>query len=278
MNKQNGNTEIRKAYQAGRFYPKDSNAIKNLIKHLFEEIDVQPNIAIRTGIVPHAGIIYSGLTASHFYSSIKKNNYKRIVIIGPSHYSPFNGICLSNVNKWETPLGEIENDIEFAEKLIDKNIFFNNDLHIEEHSIEVQLPFLQYIFGRKMKIVPIMIGEQNNENVMNITEKLIKNDDDETLFIASSDLYHGYNYEQALMTDKNTVKHILSDKRDMFMNYFKGTSPACGGGAIAVILGINEEKHLKTNLLHQITSSDITQDFDSYTVGYASFMGVPNVK
>ena len=270
--------KIRKAYQAGRFYPADSNAIKNLIKHLFEEVDVSQNLNIKTGIVPHAGIVYSGLTASHFYLSIKKNKYKRIVIIGPSHYTSFNGICLSNVNKWETPLGEIENDVEFAEELIDKNIQFNNDLHMEEHSIEVQLPFLQYIFGEKMKIVPIMIGEQNNENIKSITEKLINNDDNETLFIASSDLYHGYSYEKALATDRNTVKHILSDKRDVFTNYCLETSSACGGGAIAVILGINDKKHLKIDLLHQITSSDITQDFKGYTVGYASFMGVENVK
>ncbi len=270
---------VKKSNYAGHFYPYNRDELIEILDELNNKADnIAINGKILTGISPHAGYVYSGLTAMHFYKSLK-NEYERIVIIGPSHRSYFNGFALLEEEYWSTPLGEVEIDNEFNDILEDTVFFYDSTIHNTEHSVEVQIPFLQYIL-KDIKIVPIVMGQQNYKNINYFIEKIRLLEPKNTLFIASSDLYHGYDYEKGKSINKKTLEKIQNNDYEEFYNYFIGTeetedAPACGGGPIAIILGINKVLGInQMKLLHNTTSSDVIQQYEGYTVGYASFTGV----
>lgn len=267
----------RNAYQAGRFYPDRPDELKKLLDELSAAAGTQ-KCNVLTGIVPHAGIIYSGYTASFLYNSIR-DDYSRIVIIGPSHNAYFNGFALSSSGYWNTPLGNVPVDMEYTQGLISDISKIMDDAHAQEHSIEVQLPFIYRHFSDRMPVVPVMMGAQTALNAEAFANMLIEHDDGNTLYIASSDLYHGFDYEEAKSVDSRTLAAVMSGSPQKFNEYYldmekEGSSPACGSGPISIIMKINKALGLKLKLLHHTTSSDVTQDFTGYTVGYSSFMGV----
>ena len=269
--------KIRDSYQAGRFYPQKRKELTDLLESIFRKTSVINNDSIATGIVPHAGIIYSGYSASYFYKSLNYHNYDRIIIIGPSHYFHAEHMILSESEQWKTPLGNIDIDREFSDSLIDGIIMYDESLHMEEHSIEVQIPFIQYVCGSKMKIVPIIMGDQSLASVNSLAEKLIEKMDNRTLIIASSDMYHGYDYNDAIEKDNITIKHILNDDYASFNDFAVKTSSCCGTGCISTVLRINEHFNISNVLLNKSNSSQISGEYDGYSVGYAAFAGVKNV-
>ncbi|MDD3803255.1 MAG: AmmeMemoRadiSam system protein B [bacterium] len=270
----------RKCVHAGRFYPDDKDTLKGMFDSFKERIEKRDlKNALPFGVVPHAGYLYSGFTAMHFYLEAARINIERIVIIGPSHRHLFAGFALSDTIAWESPLGDVPVDIKFSKLLVSENVTFSNKIHSEEHSIEVQIPFIKYAFKNEIKIVPVIMGRQEAPSAQSfaslLTEEMMKN----TLIIASSDLHHGYDYEEAKISDQNTIKEILKNDFKGFMKYFQnaetdGVCAACGGGPLGIVLfGVKSRKG-RLLLLHHTTSADVTQDYDGYTVGYSSFIGV----
>lgn len=265
---------------AGSFYPKSKTDAEQMINVISEKVKCNSDKdKIFLGIVPHAGIQYSGYTALHFYKSIKNQNYDRIVVIGPSHNSNFEGFALSSANEWKTPFGALPLDNNFSTALCDEEIKFNDNIHGDEHSVEIQSVFLKKIWANAPLFVPIIMGMQNERSAIRLAVKLSKMNVANTLFIASSDLYHGYSYDEANKIDAATISEILKSDAQSFMNYSEKMNTAdipiaCGYGPIGVILELNKILKLdRIKLLNHTTSSDITGIFTGYTVGYASFCG-----
>lgn len=265
--------KVRKPAVSGAFYPSEKRELENLIGILFknaQDIDLK----IKSAITPHAGYIYSGETASYVYKNLKKG-YERVIILGVSHHYSFNFASLDENEKWETPLGEVELDLEFYEKLKGYELFkFNSIYHSKEHSIEVQVPFLQYKFKDKFKLVSVLIGTFRKETLDNIAEALKREINEKTLIIASSDFYHGYSYKECKNVNEYS-KEILEkgNHHDFFNGIMEERIMACGASGIYVLLKIFDNSEYKRKVLYMTTSQDVTKEISGgYVVGYISFV------
>ncbi len=263
---------IRKPAVSGAFYPSDKRELLNIINNLFERAD-SLDIKIKSALCPHAGYIYSGITASYVYKNLKEN-LRRIIIIGVSHHFTFDFASLDENEKWETPLGLMEIDAEFEEKLSSYDIFkFDSIFHKPEHSIEVQIPFIQHKLGDKVKIVPLLLGTFKKESLDEIASILKKEIDENTLVIASSDFYHGYSYRECKKVNEISRNVLENGDSEEFLRYVLSDKiMACGASGIYVMLKINEKKSYERKVLHMTTSGDITGDKTGYVVGYISFV------
>ena len=264
---------VRPAQVAGYFYPADPVKLsedislmlgKNKPKHQFKKI---------FGIVsPHAGYVYSGSTAAHAYNLVKGLNYKRVVVISPSHSEYFPGACVFEGDAYETPLGILEVDKQFSEKLTKNNsiIFTGYEGHRKEHALEVQLPFLQSVLN-DFKIVPVVMGDQTKPIVDSLAGKLAEISDDETLIVASSDMSHFHSKSGANKLDSIVEKRINSfDFENLQKDLDLNNCEACGGGPIVALLKAASIKNINHSaVLHRSDSGDITGDIDG-VVGYLS--------
>jgi len=244
---------IRRAIFSGYFYPQDKDELKKQIKFFFDNIDININKKINGIIVPHAGYMYSGKTAAFAYKSLSKK-YKRVIILGPTHTSfIYDGFC-DEYDFWETPLGNVKIT---SVKDIDKNCI----PHENEHSIEVQVPFLQYVLD-DFDLIPIVVGNIDKNIAKFLAEKLAKELDNETLLVISTDLSHFNQEEIAQKLDKHTIINILN------LNF--EDIDACGVNPLKVFFEIAKIKGFEPKLLDYSTSADSGADSSS-VVGYASF-------
>jgi hypothetical protein len=277
---------IRKPAVAGTFYPGNADELNSMIDGFLQKAQL-PKLDkyIRALIVPHAGYVYSGQVAAYTYKTLIGQNITRVIIIGNSHQEYFDGASIYPKGYFETPLGKIEIDADFAKKLMDASdkIYFKESAHSQEHSLEVQMPFLQKILPTQggqasgWKIVPIILGNQEgiSDVLINVLKNLI---DDNTLIIASSDLSHYPNYKDAQYSDNKVIQAILSGKRENLKNTIfelegKGIANlqtcACADDAIEVVMALMEGKTAK--LLKSANSGDVTGD-KSQVVGYAAIV------
>ena len=164
---------MRKAVVAGTFYPKNKTELKEQLKKFFSNSSTQTK-KTNAVIAPHAGYIYSGKTAAKSYSFLEKA--ETFVLIGPNHTGLGEEISIYPEGKWATPLGEIEIDAVLAKDIAKKipEAELEEEAHLEEHSIEVQLPFLQYLFGGKFKIVPICIATDERQALKGLAEAIFE--------------------------------------------------------------------------------------------------------
>jgi len=264
---------IRPAQVAGYFYPSNPDKLKKEIKLLLDVTKPKEKFEKIFGIVsPHAGYKYSGKTAAHAYNLLVGKNYERVVVISPSHSEYFHGISVFEGDAYETPLGFINVDKEFREKLVTDNgiIFKGFEGHGKEHALEVQLPFLQSVL-KDFKIVPIVIGDQSKRNVDTLAEKLSEISDDKTFVVASSDLSHFYTKSQADRLDSIVEKRVRDfDFETLQTDLETHTCEACGGGPIVALMKAASLKNIKHSMvLHRSDSGDVTGD-NSEVVGYLS--------
>jgi len=265
---------MREAVFAGYFYPSKKEELEKMISSFFEksfkEVKERKNAI---GIVsPHAGYIYSGLTASYAFSSLPRNINKTFIIIGPNHTGYGKEVSVYPKGIWKTPLGEIEIDEEFAQEIIKNSEFAEKDeiAHLEEHSIEVQLPFLQFLYKR-IKIVPICLLNQSKEVAEDLAKAILKTKRDFVL-IASSDFNHYEDQQTTLRKDLKLIDAIISLDLDKFYSVLiKERVSACGYGGIAVLMKVTEELKGKIELIKHSTSGDVNKDYSS-VVGYASLI------
>ncbi|MBK7710279.1 MAG: AmmeMemoRadiSam system protein B [Bacteroidales bacterium] len=210
---------------AGRFYSADKQTLTGDLAKLFESCRKTPSDwNVRAIISPHAGYIYSGKIAAGAFHSIPANSvYKNIFIIGSSHVMLFDGASVYNSGDYITPLGKAKVNREIADNLIRDNKVFNfpENAHLQEHSIEVQVPFIQYYFKDNPSIIPIIIGTHYESTVRKIAEALKPYFTPDNLFVISSDFSHYPSYKDANRTDSITAMSISSGKPETFLYTLK---------------------------------------------------------
>lgn len=250
----NSQTELvdRQPAVAGQFYSSNPDELKTTLKDLFSKALPKKSGNVLAVITPHAGYVYSGGVAATCFNQIDhKKKYETIFIIGSSHKTSFEGASIYSIGNYITPLGTVKVDIALSEKLIQQHDFFtyNRDAHLYEHSLEVQLPFLQYIMESDYKIVPIILGTHSPEMCRNIASALLPYFNSKNLFIISSDFSHYPNYEDAVKVDKATADAIQTNSSKNVLNTINAnasknipglSTSMCGWTSVLTLLYMTE--------------------------------------
>uniref|UniRef100_A0A7V3ZU45 MEMO1 family protein ENU74_00625 n=1 Tax=candidate division WOR-3 bacterium TaxID=2052148 RepID=A0A7V3ZU45_UNCW3 len=268
----------RKPFVSGQFYPDNKKELKEIIENYLQAAEVSEVKEKIIGVLaPHAGYPYSGGVAAFSYKALKDKNINTIIMLGPSHQATFEGFALYGDGFWETPLGEVAIDEEVAKKLKSKCLLLkeNKNAHNYEHSLEVQLPFLQVIL-KDFKIVPIMTlfpKYEECESLAKAISEVIRESKKNIIFLISSDLYHGYSYKECVETDKKTLSYIerLSPK-DFYNALLKEEVAACGGFPIVIgmLIAKNLSEKVKAKVLKYTNSNEVMGVKSGYCVGYSS--------
>jgi AmmeMemoRadiSam system protein B len=223
-------------------------------------------------VVPHAGYYYSGPVAAHAYKELADDGiFDTAVILGPNHTGYGYPVSLWVGDGWSTPLGEVEIDKKLAQKLLGTVIKADETAHIREHSIEVQLPWLQHLY-KKVKIVPITMLAQDLETARSVG-KAISQAGDNSIIIASSDFTHYEPHSVAMEKDSLVIESIVAlDEEELYKRCERLGCTMCGYGPVAAaIVAAKEMRGKKANLLKYATSGDTSGDF-SRVVGYGSIV------
>jgi AmmeMemoRadiSam system protein B len=223
-------------------------------------------------VAPHAGYYYSGPVAAHAYKELADDGIvDTAVILGPNHTGYGWPVSLWVGDSWSTALGEIEIDKKCAQRLLGKVVKADETAHLHEHSIEVQLPWLQYLY-KKVKIVPIAMLAQDLETARTLG-KIISLAGDNIVIIASSDFTHYESHSVATETDNSVIEAILAlDEEELYKRCESLNCTMCGYGPVAsVIVAAKEMRAQRASLLKYATSGDTSGDF-SRVVGYGSIV------
>ena len=274
--------KIRRPAVAGAFYPADKNSLQQMVEgYLANTKAPRINEPILALIAPHAGYVYSGQVAAESYAQLRGRKIKRVVVIAPSHFEHFRGVSIYDGDAYTTPLGKINIDKTFARELAQKNelLFLGSRGHTPgssgrgEHSLEVQLPFLQVVLA-DFKLVPIIMGEQSYEICRALAVALaglIK--EGETVIVASSDLSHFHPYKEAVALDKKVLDAVSEwDYYNLSRNLQSRIWEACGGGPIVTAMMAAERLGAtEARLLKYANSGDVPAGDKSRVVGYSAF-------
>jgi AmmeMemoRadiSam system protein B len=256
-------TDIRPAAVAGMFYPADSHALAQEVRKLLAEAHGEP-LSPKALIVPHAGYIYSGAIAATAYRTLSgiAPRIRRVVLLGPTHRVAVRGLALPDAEAFETPLGRVPLDSAAAQAIARlPQVVVSNAAHALEHSLEVQLPFLQSVLG-EFTLLSLAVGGATAEEVAEVLEALWGGD--ETLIVVSSDLSHFLDYTGAQSADRATCDDIL--KLVGTLNH----EQACGATPINGLMLAARRHHLEARLLDLRNSGDTAGSHDR-VVGYAAF-------
>lgn len=258
--------KVRPAAVAGVFYPGEAGALGRAIQAMVAEAAAaNPWLGTpKALIVPHAGYIYSGPIAASAYAPLARlrGTIRRVVVLGPTHHVPVSGLALPGAGAFETPLGRIPVDGEAADLLRSlPQMTTSPAAHAQEHSIEVQLPFLQQIFGA-FQLVPLAVGHAAPEAVAQVLEALWGGP--ETLIVVSSDLSHYLPYEHAQRLDRQTCARIAD------LELLTSHEQACGATPLNGLL-LAARNHGLTPHLMDLRNSGDTAGEPSRVVGYAAF-------
>ncbi len=257
---------IRKTAVAGTFYPNEAKEIKRYIEHFNKSFSVD-NIDINTRAIisPHAGYVYSGFTANLAFNLSSKNQFKRVIVIGPSHKVYLEGASIALYDEYQTPLGNIKIDLEYSKILKEKYSFLNfkEEAH-SEHSTETQAPFIKSYYDG-LEIIEIVYGKLDSSLLSKLIDELLK--DKNNLIVISTDLSHFYTLEEAKKLDNICLNAIASQDLEMFD---KGCE-ACGMTGVKAIINSSLKNNLITKVLYYCTSYDRTKD-DTRVVGYTSVL------
>lgn len=276
-------TKVRESAVRGLFYPADKAALSTMIDVFLGQVDTAALENVRGLVSPHAGYEFSGLTAAHAYKQLAGRKVRMAIVMAPSHYAAFRGASIPDVDAYQTPLGTIALSPKAKELARIRPLITNppcrvnrplwwsrsskkapppgeDTPHTWEHSLEVQLPFLQKTLG-DCTLIPIVFGKVDPEEVAAILKDFI---DDETVLIASSDLSHYHPYEVANKMDRDCVKAIC----DLDTEAMK-EQEACGASPILTLMHLAKRNGWKTRLLDYRNSGDTAGD-KSGVVGYAA--------
>lgn len=249
---------------AGSFYPGDPETLRKQVDAMLAQAKARDLRGLRALISPHAGYPYSGPIAASGYKQLAGLNFERVVILAVSHRVPLNGVAIPDADALATPLGKVRVGAAAKALGLKPPFVIDSSPHAKEHSLEVQLPFLQVVLGQ-FEIVPLVFGDTDEAQV---AQGVLPLADARTLFIASSDLSHYHPYEQAKRLDDGTVAAIL--KLDLAAI---GQREACGKGPILALVHLARARGWKAILLDSRSSGDTAGD-RSRVVGYASIVFV----
>lgn len=283
------NSTNRKPYAAGRFYSDNPTELKIQLQQLFSKAQEKRSkntpLAI---IVPHAGYAFSGEVAASAYNQIDPNcKFEHIFIIGSSHTTAFEGASVYCSGDYETPLGIVRVDQELVQKLVVENKLLKcyPEPHLYEHSLEVQLPFLQYHLKTTFKIVPIIIGSATAETAKKLAAILKPYLNEKNLFVISSDFSHYPRYENAVKVDLATAEAILMNKASKLIaalddnkkKKIPGLSTSlCGWSSVLTLLNMTEEiPDISVDVLQYKNSGDSPSGGKDGVVGYCAISFTP---
>jgi AmmeMemoRadiSam system protein B len=273
--------KIRRPAVSGMFYAGTARELEEQIEWCYRH-EVGPGTIPRVNskglreivaiVVPHAGYYYSGPVAAHAYKELADDGIcDTAVILGPNHTGYGYPVSLWVGDGWSTPLGEVEIDKKLAQKLLGTVIKSDETAHIHEHSIEVQLPWLQHLY-KKVKIVPITMLAQDLETARSVG-KAISQAGDNSIIIASSDFTHYEPHSVAMEKDSFVIESIVAlDEEELYKRCERLGCTMCGYGPVAsAIVAAKEMSGKKASLLKYATSGDTSGDF-SRVVGYGSIV------
>jgi MEMO1 family protein len=259
------NASVREPAVAGFFYPDDPVELSATVDAL---LGAEPVIDVPTAasayIVPHAGYMYSGRVAAAAYSTIRESRItaRRVVIIGPSHRVFLRGLAIPQAEVFRTPLGDVPLDTQRKRTLLRRgDVILSDAPHSMEHSLEVQLPFLQRLFA-EFQILPLVVGDTAPEHIASVLDDVF--DDADTLLLASSDLSHYLRYEDAQQEDARTAARILAFADDLT------GEQACGSVALNGVLTFAKRRNATITELSRLNSGDTSGD-RSRVVGYGAY-------
>ena len=268
--------DVRKPAVAGMFYPGNKEELAGKVDDFLANVkksDIKGRVfAI---IVPHAGYEYSGQIAAYSFKQLEGTDFKKIIIISPSHYVSFDGMSVYNKGAFETPLGIIKIDKELADKIMakDKRFIFYPEAHLKEHAIEVELPFLQKMYKDKdFKIVPITMGNPETDDIRILSDTLYDVMDKDTLLIISVDLSHYYPYDKAVELDTNStsaIEHL--DAQKMLKDINSHNSEIDAPIAVLGMITLANRYNAKAKIIKYANSGDVAGD-KSRVVGYSSIV------
>lgn len=273
--KEMGMKEIREPVVAGTFYPDKPEILSRDVKRYLDQVKKEKIEGDIVALIsPHAGYMYSGQVAAYAYKWVEGKVFDSVVVVAPSHRALFKGASIYDRGGYRTPLGVVPVDVEFSKKMMEKRkeIQFLPDAHSQEHSLEVQIPFLQVVL-KSFKLIPIVMEPtwswEACQYLASAIVEAVKGKS--VLLIASSDLSHFHSYDEAVKLDKIVLNHIERfDPEGLNRDLKSRRCEACGGGPIITImlaakaLGANQGKVLK-----YLNSGDVTGD-RSRVVGYAA--------
>jgi AmmeMemoRadiSam system protein B len=255
-------TTVRIPAVAGTFYPAEEAALRQAVESYLQEADAA-TLEVKALVVPHAGYIYSGPIAASAYKTVLGSfEPTRVVLLGPAHRVAVRGMALPSAARFATPLGDIPIDLDAVGKLKDLSaIEISDEAHAQEHSLEVQLPFLQVAFTN-FQLVPLVVGGASAQEIHEVLAAVV---DEQTLIVVSSDLSHYLPYEVARQVDRQTTDAILSGNERLLVG-----ERACGAHPLRGLMHYAKEQGWQPQLLDLRTSGDTAGPKDE-VVGYGAF-------
>ncbi len=258
---------VRASAVSGTFYPCERAKLTEEIEKYLAVVAAQkrsyPNSALRAVIAPHAGYIYSGSIAAHAYLPVRqaREQFTKVVVVGPAHREPTRGLAVSPAEIFETPFGKVKVDQGLRQRVCDlPGVKIDARPHLLEHSIEVHLPFLQITLGDFL-LLPVLIGDSETDEVARFLQ--VVGQEPETLLVVSSDLSHFLSYEKAQAMDERTVAQILE------FEIPQDWDQACGRLGISGLVSVAQKQNWQPHLLALANSGDTSGDRNR-VVGYTS--------
>ena len=269
------NGVLRPPAVAGTFYPDDPVALRSEIEGYMAQAEAPVNVEseLLALVVPHAGYSFSGAVAADAYQLIKGRKFDLVVVVAPTHHHYFDGVSIYSAGHYQTPLGEVEVDRGLADELIRKypEINFVPEAHRFEHSLEVQLPFLQVVLGG-FTLLPMIMGQQSWSQALKLAEVVTQlAASRRILLIASTDLSHFHNAVKAKQLDQQIVAAVKSFDPVAFWSLIKNRqAEACGAGSLlSVMLAAQKMGANRAQILSYRHSGEVCGD-NSRVVGYLS--------
>jgi AmmeMemoRadiSam system protein B len=256
---------IRQPAVAGTFYPAHPAILQKMLNTYLSAVKSTSKVP-KAMIVPHAGYIYSGQIAASAYARLKlgADNINRVVLLGPSHRVGFKGLAVSHAEVFNTPLGGIPLDTTAIQNLLALPfVVYMDEAHHLEHSLEVQLPFLQTVL-KNFKLIPIVAGEATAEQVAQVLDLFY--DDPQTLIVISSDLSHYHDYATAQRLDSET-NHKIENLQYQQLD----CESACGRVAVRGLMALAQKKSLSIKNIDLRNSGDTAGD-KNRVVGYGAYI------
>ena len=255
---------IREAAVAGSFYPADPGELQSTVRRLLDAVPVVHGPAPKALVVPHAGYDWSGSIAATAYARLQEHRqrFRRVVMLGPCHHVACPGLAASGADAFRTPLGEVMLDRDSINALQNAGVIALDAAHRSEHSLEVQLPFLQCVLG-SFTLVPLLVGDAGAAEVADVVERLWGGP--ETLVVVSSDLSHYLGYAAAQDLDSHTCKAIEALDGGSISH-----AAACGVAPLRGLLMVAHRRGMRAVTLDLRNSGDVSGDRHR-VVGYVAW-------
>ena len=250
---------VREPVFAGTWYPGTAIQLDDMFDEFFGAAEKDDLGKVRALILPHAGVGYSGTVAAKGVAQLEQH-YDTVIVIGPSHRYPLQGVSVSNFTHYMTPLGEIKVSEKARQLLEEPGINYVAEAHENEHSIEIELPFLQHQLG-DFELVPILVGQTDVQTFSQLLKKYV---DDKTLVVVSVDLSHYHTYQEAIMLDTSCI-NIIDDMELNQLTECEIDAP----WAVSALMLLARDFGWENEVLMYKNSGDVTGKTDS-VVGYAS--------